>query len=61
MEPQVRFCTSADGTRIAYAIYGSGPPLLYAQNFVLSMDEKFTLPEARAFMDALAEHAAGLR
>ncbi|HZT63589.1 MAG TPA: alpha/beta hydrolase, partial [Burkholderiales bacterium] len=25
---QIRFCTSADGVRIAYAISGSGPPLV---------------------------------
>jgi pimeloyl-ACP methyl ester carboxylesterase len=54
MEPQFRFCTSADGTRIAYAVYGSGPPLLYANTYVLSMDAQFTLPAARAYFDALA-------
>jgi pimeloyl-ACP methyl ester carboxylesterase/DNA-binding CsgD family transcriptional regulator len=27
---QIRFCTSRDGTRIAYAICGEGPPLLRA-------------------------------
>jgi class 3 adenylate cyclase/pimeloyl-ACP methyl ester carboxylesterase len=29
MEPEVRYCTTTDGVRIAYAIRGSGPPLLY--------------------------------
>jgi len=29
MEPEVRYCTTTDGVRIAYAISGSGPPLLY--------------------------------
>jgi len=57
MEPQFRFCTSADGTRIAYATYGSGPALLYANTPVVSMDAQFTLPEARAFFDALAARA----
>jgi len=50
MEPTFRFCTSADGTRIAYAIYGSGPPLLHPAG----MSMYLALPEARAFMDALA-------
>ena len=27
---QIRFCTSADGTRIAYAVCGKGPPLVMA-------------------------------
>lgn len=58
MEPQFRFCTSADGTRIAYAIYGSGPPLLWARYYTLSMDALFTIPEARAYLDALAARDA---
>ena len=28
MELQLRFCTSADGTRIAYATFGDGFPLV---------------------------------
>jgi class 3 adenylate cyclase/pimeloyl-ACP methyl ester carboxylesterase len=56
MEPQYRFCTSADGTRIAYAFYGSGPPLLFGKGTYQSMDARFTLPEARAYFDALAQH-----
>ena len=44
MEPEFRFCASADGTRIAYAVYGSGPPLLYLQTPFVSMDARFALP-----------------
>jgi class 3 adenylate cyclase/pimeloyl-ACP methyl ester carboxylesterase len=54
MEPQFRFCTSADGTRIAYATFGSGPPILYANTPVLSVDAQFQVPEARAYFEALA-------
>jgi pimeloyl-ACP methyl ester carboxylesterase len=28
---KIRFCASADGTRIAYAICGNGPPLVWVQ------------------------------
>src|SRR3989442_11773017 len=28
MEPEVRYCTSADGIRIGYTVTGEGPPLL---------------------------------
>ena len=28
MEPQIRYCTSADGTSIGYATMGSGHPLV---------------------------------
>jgi len=31
MEQQIRFCTSADGTRIGYATLGEGPPLVCVQ------------------------------
>jgi hypothetical protein len=30
MEQHIRFCTSSDGTRIAYATTGQGPPLVRA-------------------------------
>ena len=30
MEQQIRFCTSSDGTRIAYATVGQGPALVRA-------------------------------
>jgi class 3 adenylate cyclase len=52
-EPQFRFCKSADGTRIAYMTYGEGPRLLYVQT-ILSVDSALTIPESRAFLDALA-------
>lgn len=35
---QIRFCTSRDGTRIAYAICGRGPPLLFAPFWVHHLD-----------------------
>ena len=33
-EQQIRFCTSRDGTRIAYAKCGSGPPLVLVPHWV---------------------------
>lgn len=57
MEPRFAFCTSSDGTRIAYATCGSGPPVLFVNSSLLSMDAQFSWPEARAFFDALAEYA----
>ena len=39
MEPQIRFCTSADGTRIAYAVYGDeqAMPLLLVNNWLITL------------------------
>lgn len=31
---QIRFCTSRDGTRIAYATCGDGPPLVWAAHWI---------------------------
>ncbi len=53
MEPQFRFCTSGDGTRIAYATYGSGPPLLSVRVFWISMDATLT-DDPRRYLNALA-------
>jgi len=54
MEPQFRFCTSADGVRIAYLTYGTGPPLLYVSAFWTGMGEALMNPAARDYIDGLA-------
>jgi pimeloyl-ACP methyl ester carboxylesterase/DNA-binding CsgD family transcriptional regulator len=41
---EIRFCTSRDGTRIAYAICGSGPPLLWMQHWVHHLDGDWESP-----------------
>lgn len=41
---QVRFCRSEDGTRLAYAICGSGPPLLWAGHFSRHIDYDWDSP-----------------
>ncbi len=40
MEPEVRYCTTEDGVRIAYCVEAKGPPLLVVPFFVTS----FSLP-----------------
>lgn len=42
MDQQIRFCTSFDGTRIAYATMGNGSPLIRVANWVthLELDRK---------------------
>src|SRR5258707_15702850 len=34
LSEQIRFCKSADGTRIAYSICGDGPPLIWIAHWV---------------------------
>jgi len=55
MEPQIRFCTSADGVRIAYATLGQGPPLLFVNGFGGSVELDWGSLESRAFFERLAE------
>jgi class 3 adenylate cyclase/pimeloyl-ACP methyl ester carboxylesterase len=54
MELQIRFCTSADGTRIAYATLGEGPPLVMLQGWGTSLELDWQHPNGRAFFERLA-------
>ena len=38
LKQQIRFCTSADGTRIAYAVSGEGPPLVLSANWLTHLE-----------------------
>jgi class 3 adenylate cyclase len=54
MEPQVRFCTSADGTRIAYATMGEGPPLVCVPQWGANVEAIWGYPDSRAFLESLS-------
>ncbi len=54
MEPQIRFCTSADGTRIAYATYGEGPPLVYVPYWDANLELQWKRPDVRPFIESLS-------
>lgn len=41
---QIRFCSSADGTPIAYASSGAGPPLVSAANWLTHLEEEARSP-----------------
>lgn len=38
MKQQIRLCTTADGTRVAYASCGKGPPLVKTANWLTHLD-----------------------
>jgi hypothetical protein len=46
-EQEIRFCHTADGTRIAYSIVGSGPPLVKAANWMTHLDYDHESPLRR--------------
>jgi len=54
MEPQIRFCSSADGTRIAYATMGKGPPLVEVVGWGYSLELNWEHPNGRVCLERLA-------
>ncbi|WP_282703643.1 alpha/beta fold hydrolase [Streptomyces sp. CC219B] len=49
----IRFCRSADGTRIAYALTGKGPPLVKTANWLTHLDLDRTNPMWTHWFDGL--------
>ena len=50
---QIRFCTSRDGTRIAYATCGAGPPLVWAANLFHHLKFDWDSPVWRPWLSLL--------
>lgn len=53
---QIRFCSAADGVRIAYATGGAGPPLVKAANYLTHLKHDWQGPVWRHWWRALAEN-----
>src|SRR3989304_5560399 len=45
MEQDIRFCTTSDGVRIAYATVGEGPPIVRVLGWCTHLEFDFKLPE----------------
>jgi len=54
VDQQIRFCTAADGVRIAYASVGGGPPLVKAANWLSHLEFDWQSPVWRHWLEALA-------
>ncbi len=52
---EIRYCDSPDGVRLAYAICGSGPPLVKAANWLTHLDHEWTSPIWRHWIQWLAD------
>lgn len=52
---RVAFCRSADGTRIAYAVSGSGYPLLRAGHWLTNVENDWASPIWRPNLDRLGQ------
>jgi pimeloyl-ACP methyl ester carboxylesterase/DNA-binding CsgD family transcriptional regulator len=55
VKQEVRFCTSADGTRLAYAVHGKGPPLVRVATWLTHLDFDWESPVWRHWLQALGE------
>jgi class 3 adenylate cyclase/pimeloyl-ACP methyl ester carboxylesterase len=61
MEQQIRFCTSSDGTRIAYATVGQGPPLVRVLCWFTHLETEWEHPLWRTFIDGLSRRLSLVR
>lgn len=57
----IRFCTSADGTRIAYAVHGAGPPLVLDACWLSHLQYDWQSPVWRHYLTELGRFATVIR
>jgi pimeloyl-ACP methyl ester carboxylesterase/DNA-binding CsgD family transcriptional regulator len=60
-EQEIRFCQGQDGVRLAYAIHGSGPPLVVVSCWLSHLQHDWQSPVWRHFLDDLGEIATVVR
>jgi DNA-binding winged helix-turn-helix (wHTH) protein/pimeloyl-ACP methyl ester carboxylesterase len=53
---EIRYCTTSDGIRLAYATTGNGPPLVKASNWLTHLDFEWESPIWRHWYSALSQH-----
>lgn len=61
MEQEIRFCRTKDGVRLAYAVTGSGPPLVKAANWLSHIEYEWDSPVWRHWYEALARNYTLIR
>ena len=60
-QQQIRFCTSRDGTRIAYAICGAGPALVWTSHWIHHLNLDWDTPIWRHWLSLLTLHYTVVR
>ena len=55
MAQQVRFCTAGDGVGLAYAVHGSGPPIVRAATWLTHLDVDWESPVWRHWLAELSD------
>jgi pimeloyl-ACP methyl ester carboxylesterase/DNA-binding CsgD family transcriptional regulator len=53
MQQHIGFCTSSDGTRLAYAVHGSGPPLVKGGHWLTHLEYDWHSPVWSHWLESL--------
>jgi pimeloyl-ACP methyl ester carboxylesterase/DNA-binding CsgD family transcriptional regulator len=61
MNQDIRFCTSADGVRLAYAVSGDGPPLVMSATWLTHLEHQWRSLAWQPWLDAFAQDHKLLR
>ena len=56
MKQQIRYCTTSDNARIAYAVTGSGTPIIRTSHWLTHLEHDFTNPVWKHVMLGLARN-----
>ena len=61
MKQHVRFCSATDGVRLAYAVHGSGPPLVRVATWLSHLEFDWESPVWRHWLNGLGERHTFVR
>jgi pimeloyl-ACP methyl ester carboxylesterase/DNA-binding CsgD family transcriptional regulator len=61
MDQDIRFCTSADGVKLAYAVSGEGPPLVMSATWLTHLDHQWRSLAWQPWLDAFSREHKLLR
>lgn len=61
MRPQVQFCTSSDGVRLAYAVSGRGPLMVRAPHWFTHLEHDWSNPAMKPWVEDLSKRYTLLR
>jgi pimeloyl-ACP methyl ester carboxylesterase/DNA-binding CsgD family transcriptional regulator len=61
MDQSIRFCTTADGTRLAYAMSGDGPPLVMSATWLTHLEHQWRSLAWRPWLDIFTRDHKVLR
>jgi pimeloyl-ACP methyl ester carboxylesterase/DNA-binding CsgD family transcriptional regulator len=61
LDQEIRFCTTKDGVRIAYAVAGNGPPLVKSPNWLTHLEYEVRNPVWKHWWEELARDFTVIR